>query len=78
VVSSARTLVCAKMHEPVTVHALVQGLRVNAFTWLTLGDGPRVPPQEADKRRQLVEQFMFWLFEHVLIPLLRVRFPQHR
>lgn len=60
------------MYEPVSVHALVQGLRINDFTWLALGESQRVPPQEAAKRRQLVEQLMYWLFEQFLIPLLRV------
>jgi len=65
-------LVQSKMYEPLSVHTLVQGLRINDFTWLALGVGPRVPPQEATKRRQLVGEFMYWLFEQFLIPLLRV------
>lgn len=55
-----------------SVHSLVQDLHITDFTWLALGDHRRVPPQEATKRRQLVEHLMYWLFEQFLIPLLRV------
>lgn len=60
------------MYEPISLHSLVQGLRINDITWLALGEGRRVPPQEAAKRRQLMEQFIFWLFHSYIIPLLRV------
>lgn len=60
------------MYEQISVHSLVQGLRINDFTWLCVGDSQRVPPHEAAKRRQLVEQFIYWLFDQFLIPLLQV------
>lgn len=70
--TDARTLVRANMFEPLDVHALMQGLHVNDVAWLAAGEGRRVPPQEASKRRELVQQFVFWLFEEFLLPLLRV------
>lgn len=59
------------MYEPVTLHTLMQGLRVNDVKWLAVGEG-RVPPQESLKRRRLLETFMQWLCDDFIIPLIKV------
>lgn len=66
-------MVTAKVFEPISLHAVMQDIRVNDVAWLCVGMG-RVSPQEAAKRRQLVEAFVLWLFDEVIVPLLRVSF----
>jgi hypothetical protein len=50
-------------------------IRINDFPWLS--DTPtstpgRITPQQDVIRRGLVEQFMFWLFNDYLVPLIKV------
>ncbi|KAL1408231.1 Telomerase reverse transcriptase [Vanrija albida] len=71
---NAHALIRAKMYEPISVHTLLQGLRINDMTWLAAGEDRRVPPQEAIKRRQLAQEFLTWLFDSYIIPLLRSSF----
>ena len=71
--SDARQFITAKQHENISLHALVQGIAINDITWLVIPGSPRPNPQEAAKRRKLVEDLITWIFEGYLIPLLRVR-----
>lgn len=59
------------MFEPISLHTVMQDMRVNDMVWLCVGER-RVSPQEASKRRQLAEAFILWLFDDAIIPLLRV------
>jgi telomerase reverse transcriptase len=61
-----------KQHEPVSIHVLLQNIRVNDFSWLCVSQSSRVPPQELDKRRRLVEELIHWMFEQFIMPLLKV------
>ncbi|KAK4689413.1 telomerase reverse transcriptase, partial [Tremellales sp. Uapishka_1] len=72
--SDARRFVGAKQHEPISLHSLTQGLKINDFAWLSMTMGKRVSPQEATKRRQLIGEFIRWLFERYLVPLLKNTF----
>lgn len=63
----------ANQHEQVTLHSLMQGVRVNEFEWLCGEQQCRVPASEAAKRGELATQFVHWLFDSYLIPLLQVR-----
>lgn len=59
------------MFEPISLHAVMQDVRVNDMAWLCVGEG-RVSPQEATKRRRLADAFILWLFDDAIIPLIRV------
>jgi len=72
-ISDARQFITAKQHENISLHSLVQGIAINDITWLVIPGFPRPNPQEATKRRKLIEDLIIWIFEGYLIPLLRVR-----
>lgn len=58
------------------MHTVMQGFSVKACRWLEPDNfipGDRVSAGDAKKRKELVEEFIWWLFEDVLIPLLKVR-----
>jgi hypothetical protein len=71
-ISDVRHFITAKQHENVSIHALLQGIAINDIAWLAVPNVSRPNPQEALKRRKLVEELVTWLFEGYLIPLLRV------
>lgn len=50
----------------------MQGVRANDLTWLCVEQQQRVPASEATKRRELATQFIHWLFDCYIIPLLQV------
>jgi hypothetical protein len=72
-ISDARQFITAKQHENISLHSLVQCISINDIAWLVIPGSPRPNPQEAAKRRKLVEDLITWIFEGYLIPLLRVR-----
>jgi hypothetical protein len=49
----AHALVRAKQYEPISVHSLLQGLRINDMAWLAAGRTGVCLPRRAIKRRQL-------------------------
>jgi hypothetical protein len=72
-IPDARQFITAKQHENISLHALVQGISINDITWLAIAGSSRPNPQEAAKRRRLVEDLITWMIDGYLIPLLRVR-----
>lgn len=67
-----RRLVSSKRGEPMTLHSIMQGIRANEFEWLCVEQPHRAPASEAKKRQELASQFIHWLFDQHLIPLLQV------
>lgn len=73
--ADVRRLVSAKQFEPITLHSLLVDIRINDFYWLSdtsTSTPERITPQQDVIRRGLVEQFMFWLFNDYLVPLIKV------
>lgn len=55
------------------MHQLLQGFRIDDVAWLRAGPPTsRTPQSERNKRRELVEELVFWVFESCIVPLLRV------
>ncbi|KAK7690659.1 hypothetical protein QCA50_005758 [Cerrena zonata] len=77
IANHVKTLITARRFETLTVHELVQGFSTSECDWLA---GPhstsqkRVSVSDALKRRQLLEEFLFWYFDGFLIPLIRTTF----
>lgn len=70
-----KTLITARRFETLTVHQLVQGFSTSECDWLAGAhstDQKRVSVSDALKRRELLEEFLFWYFDGFLIPLIRV------
>ncbi|WRT69587.1 uncharacterized protein IL334_006576 [Kwoniella shivajii] len=74
--SHMRRFVKAKQYEPVNLHKLLQGISINDLGWLIVDSNTpqRVNISEATKRTSLVEDFIQWIFEGLIIPLLRNTF----
>jgi len=70
--SDTRHFVRAKQFEPINLHSLTQGLRIDDINWLALDAATRVSSQETQKRRSLGLQLIAWIFNDYLIPLLKV------
>ena len=66
-ISDARQFITAKQHENISLHSLVQGIAINDIAWLAIPGASRPNPQEATKRRKLVEDLIIWIFEGYLI-----------
>jgi telomerase reverse transcriptase len=70
--------IACRRYESLSLHHIVQGFSTSACEWLTPpGTGEkqtRVPVSDALKRRELLEDFLFWYFDSFLLPLLKVCF----
>ncbi|KAK8849571.1 hypothetical protein IAR55_004906 [Kwoniella newhampshirensis] len=70
----ARRFVQVKQYEPVSLHSLLDGIAISDFDWLGYGGDQRATQSEMTMRRQLVEDFVKWLFDDFLVPLLKNTF----
>ena len=70
--SDSRLLIRAKRFQPLTLHEMMQDLRIDDIAWLSTDSNCRINRNETIKRRRLAEDFVFWLFNDYLIPLLKV------
>lgn len=57
-------------------HALTQALQVADLTWLRPPDsnGQRLNQSDANKRREIFHEFLYYVFDSLLIPLIRCSF----
>ncbi|KPI45901.1 Telomerase reverse transcriptase [Cyphellophora attinorum] len=71
------TFVQMRRFETTTLHHLCQGLRLNSLTWLVppgMPQNQRISVQERIKRLQLLWEFMYYLYDSILIPLIQANF----
>lgn len=62
-----------RRYENINLHYIIQGLKTSDFSWLgTKSTSGHVPVSDLLKRRDLLEDFLFWYFSSFLLPLLRV------
>ena len=71
-------MLTGRRYETFTVHSVVQNFRTSDCDWLMphapgLRTQTRVSLTDSLKRRELLEEFLFWYFDSFLIPLLKVR-----
>ena len=72
-----KTFISLRRYETLSLHTLLQGLRTSDCDWLALPDArnrTRVPVSDSLKRRELLEDFIFWYFDGFLLPLLKAHF----
>ena len=63
--------------ESTTLHRICQGIRINCLSWLIperMSPNQRPSAQETTKRHQLLTEFMYYVFDSLLIPLLQTNF----
>lgn len=70
-----RKIVLGKRYETFSMHHMLQGIAPDQVPWLSSSPeaSSRINASENVKRRQLVEELLFWLYDGFLIPLIRVR-----
>ncbi|ESK87254.1 telomerase reverse transcriptase [Moniliophthora roreri MCA 2997] len=73
-----KTFIAARRYEKVSLHHVLQDFSTSACEWLMPpGDGRnqgRVPVTDALKRRELLEEFLFWFFDSFIISIIRTTF----
>ncbi|KAL0579065.1 Telomerase reverse transcriptase, partial [Marasmius crinis-equi] len=73
-----KTFITARRYDKVSLHHVLQGFSTAACDWLMPpGDGKSqrsVPVTDALKRRELLEDFVFWFFDSFIVSLLRTTF----
>lgn len=72
-------LITARRYETLTLHHVLQSFMTSECDWLMPpGEGAlkqhRVSVTDARKRREVLEEFIFWYFDSFLFPLLRATF----
>ncbi|KAI5122895.1 hypothetical protein M0805_007573 [Coniferiporia weirii] len=75
-----KQLISGRRYEGMTLHNVIQGVSTSECDWL-LPHGRPNPNQQLNqsmaemlKKRELLEEFLFWYFDSFLIPLLRTTF----
>ncbi|CDZ98129.1 telomerase reverse transcriptase [Phaffia rhodozyma] len=77
VLQSVDKFIRLRRYETMTLHTVLQGFSILECGWLEPGNfvrGSRVSEGDARKRKELAAEFLLWLFEGFLIPLLRTCF----
>lgn len=63
--------------ETLSLHQVMQGIRVKSIDWLgspKTGKGPNLSKSDFLKRVELLQEFIYYLLDSVLIPLIRTNF----
>ena len=70
-----KQFVSCRRYETFSLHHLLQGFSTTACDWLGPSNhkATRVSESDMRKRRELLEEFVFWYFDGFLVPLLKVR-----
>lgn len=76
--ADAKEFIVARRFEKLSLHHILQGFNTTDCDWLIPPGVPgcyhgRVPVTDSLKRRELLEEFMFWYFDSFVIPLIKVR-----
>ncbi|KAL8903673.1 MAG: hypothetical protein Q9207_003775 [Kuettlingeria erythrocarpa] len=69
--------ICLKRFESLTLHVVSQDLKISAMTWLIPPNLPKdvaISSSDMNKRRELLLEFLYYLFDSILIPLIRSNF----
>ncbi|KAL8713551.1 MAG: hypothetical protein Q9220_002413 [cf. Caloplaca sp. 1 TL-2023] len=63
--------------ESLTLHEICQDLKIASMTWLVppyVPEGARISSSDLRKRREILFEFLYYLFDSLLIPLIRSNF----
>lgn len=76
-VADVRRLIQARRHESISLHDVLQGLRLKECNeWLQQPDRYSTKQNksvsDALKRQELLEQFVYWFFESFVLSLIKV------
>jgi telomerase reverse transcriptase len=75
--SDVEQFISNRKHESLSLHYVIQGFRTSDCEWLAspgkASQNYRTPVSDANKRRELLEDFLFWYFDGFVLPLLKAR-----
>ena len=75
-IEAVKDVISSRRYETITLHGALQGFRLMDCRWLDVGDNSKhAPPSEHAKRRELIEELLYWYISCFVIPLLRVSRP---
>lgn len=78
ILSTISDFVRLRRYESFTLHQLAQSFRFTDVDWAfppaSISRNRRLTRQEAEDRKKLVLELLYWLFDGLLIPLLRTTF----
>ncbi len=63
--------------ETFSLHNLVEKIRIKSITWLSLPKSKefaRIPLSDMQKRKNMFYEFLYWVINGFVIPLLRTTF----
>jgi telomerase reverse transcriptase len=74
--ADVKTFISGRRFDSISLHHVLQGLKTSDMAWLGPAPAPGRPtvPTDAAKRRQLLEDFVFWFVDGFVGPLLRSTF----
>jgi telomerase reverse transcriptase len=70
-------LVQCRRFERLSLHAVVQKMKIVSIPWLTppqTKSGQKLPKSDLDKRRELLLELLYYIFDSILMPLVRTTF----
>jgi telomerase reverse transcriptase len=68
-----KAFISCRRYESLSLHHIIQGFATSECEWLMpRSKQTRVPVTDSLKRRELLEEFVFWYFDSFVIPLLKV------
>ncbi|KAF2794045.1 hypothetical protein K505DRAFT_361455 [Melanomma pulvis-pyrius CBS 109.77] len=68
---------CLRRFESLTLHQITQKLQISTLAWLRLPGQhttSKMVKSDIDKRREIFMEFVYWVFDSFLIPLVRSNF----
>jgi hypothetical protein len=76
-VKDVKDFITCRRFETLSLHTVIQGFSTSDCEWL-IPPGPgarqqrRVSATDALKRKEILEEFLFWFFDSFVLPLIRV------
>jgi hypothetical protein len=74
--TDVKKFISCRRYETLSLHQILEGFVVSDCDWLMPdSEQRRVPVTDSLKRREMLEEFLFWYFDSFVLPLLKVRIP---
>ncbi|KAL1918651.1 uncharacterized protein VTP21DRAFT_2673 [Calcarisporiella thermophila] len=77
IASAIDRFVRIRRFETISLHQVIQGFQINKCSWLDpdeINSTRHIPPTETRKRREILYEFIFWLFDSFIMALIRTNF----
>jgi hypothetical protein len=72
VLADIKSIITRRRFETLTLHQLVQKLRIADCEWLGETADRRVCQTDSMKRTELLREFIYWFFDSFVMPLIKV------